>query len=82
MVEQRVVSVAQAKSGLSALIAAVEAGETVVITKRGRPVAEMRGRRAPATPVDLAQLQRTTKGMKVADEAVDVVRRLRDDAQY
>jgi prevent-host-death family protein len=33
------VNLAQAKAGLSALLNAVEAGEELVITRRGRPVA-------------------------------------------
>ncbi len=82
MSAERMVSVAEAKSGLSALVAAVEAGETIVITKRGRPVAELRGRREPLAPIDLGFLQRTTMGMTARGEDVDVVRRLRDDARY
>lgn len=82
MTVERTVSVAEAKSGLSALVAAVESGETIVITKRGRPVAELRGRRELPAPIDLSLLQRTTEGMVVPDEAVDVVRQLRDDARY
>ncbi len=82
MAEERIVSVAEAKSGLSALVAAAESGETVVITRRGKPVAELRSRREPVVPVDLAVLQSATKDMEAADDAVDVVRRLRDDARY
>ena len=35
------VTVAQAKSQLSSLLDAVEAGHTVVITRRGKPIAEL-----------------------------------------
>jgi prevent-host-death family protein len=35
------VTVAQAKSQLSSLLDAVEAGQTVVITRRGKPIAEL-----------------------------------------
>ena len=35
----RSVNLAEAKAGLSTLLDAVEAGEEVVITRRGRPVA-------------------------------------------
>ena len=46
------VNVSQAKSQLSRLIARVEAGEEVVITRRGKPVARLvaykpRGKRRP-----------------------------------
>lgn len=37
----RTVNLAEAKAGLSALLDAVEAGEEVVITRRGRPVARV-----------------------------------------
>ncbi len=37
----RTVNLAEAKAGLSALLDAVEAGEEVVITRRGRPVARL-----------------------------------------
>lgn len=37
----RTVSLADAKAQLSALVAAVEAGETITITKHGRPVANL-----------------------------------------
>jgi antitoxin (DNA-binding transcriptional repressor) of toxin-antitoxin stability system len=36
----RTINLAQAKAGLSALLDAVEAGEEVVIIRRGRPVAQ------------------------------------------
>ena len=37
----RMVGLAEAKAGLSALLDAVEAGEEVVITRRGQPVARV-----------------------------------------
>ncbi|MFT3797375.1 type II toxin-antitoxin system Phd/YefM family antitoxin [Microbacterium sp.] len=37
----RTVSLAEAKAHLSALVAAVEAGEAITITKHGRPVANL-----------------------------------------
>jgi prevent-host-death family protein len=37
-----VVSVAEAKNRLTALVMAAEAGETVTITRHGKPVAELR----------------------------------------
>jgi prevent-host-death family protein len=37
----RMVGLAKAKAGLSALLDAVEAGEEVVITRRGQPVARV-----------------------------------------
>ena len=45
----QIVSVAQAKAHLSALLDAVQAGEEVVITRRGQPVARLQMER-PAEP--------------------------------
>lgn len=45
------VSLYEAKSRLSALVEQVEAGQEVIITKRGRPVAKI-VRAAPATKKD------------------------------
>lgn len=39
----KTVAVYQAKNQLSELLAAVEAGETVAITRRGRPIARLVG---------------------------------------
>ena len=49
------VTVAEAKSQLSSLLDAVEAGQAVVITRRGKPIAEL----VPRCPVRdlLPQLQ-------------------------
>ncbi len=51
-------NIAEAKSHFSALLADVEAGEEVVITRRGKPVARIVPEPAPASPVfDLAALR-------------------------
>jgi prevent-host-death family protein len=42
----RTLNAREANQQFSKLLAAVEAGETVVITKKGKPVAEMRPRSA------------------------------------
>lgn len=43
-------SVAKAKDGLSGLIARAQAGEEVIITNRGKPVAELRMLSEPLKP--------------------------------
>ena len=43
------VSVAEAKSHLSALLDAVQAGEEIIITRRGKPVARLQAER-PDSP--------------------------------
>lgn len=51
-------SVANAKAGLPRLIDRAMAGEEVIITRHGKPVAELRptSTSAPATPTSYAQL--------------------------
>ena len=78
----RSVSVAEAKAHLSELLKAVEAGETISITRRGRPVASLAPVRREARPVDIAWVQDATAGMSFSEvSAVDVVREMRD-ARY
>lgn len=83
MTADRTVSLAEAKSKLSELVAAAEAGETIVITKRGRPVVELHAPSETRLKVELELLHKATQGMSEQSEnAGDVVRRLRDDARY
>lgn len=42
----KTIGIVEAKSKLSELVAQAEAGETIVLTKNGRPVAEIVGRTA------------------------------------
>ncbi len=81
--EERTVSLAEAKATLSELISAAESGEVIVITKRGKPVVELRAPPVPRRKVDLQLLQSATAQMAVQTESAgDVVRRMRDDARY
>lgn len=50
------VNLAQAKARLSELLDKVEAGEEVVITRRGRPVVHMRPAVRPKRPLRLKEL--------------------------
>lgn len=81
-VAERTVSITAAKTDLSKLVAAAESGEAIVITKRGKPVAELRGRNQPRVPVDLDVLLEATMGMDVANDGADAVRQPRDEARY
>ena len=74
-------SVAEAKAQLSAIIEMVEAGETVTITKRGKPVVKLIPANAlPIKPkMDLEELRRfraTIPPLKVS--GADMIRRMRD----
>lgn len=75
----RQVSVAEAKAQLSSLLDAVEGGEPVVITRRGKPIAEM----VPRRPVRdlLPQLQALREALPPqSSSGVDTIRTLRDES--
>lgn len=77
------VSLAEAKARLSELIDQVETGDTVDITRRGKPVARLTAVAKPRKPIDAAQLQALTASMPPQTEtAADVVRAMRDGERY
>lgn len=76
-------SLADAKARLSEVVDRVEAGETVTITRRGKPVAQISAIRLPRKPVDIAALRATRARTEHQEESAgDFMRRLRDDARY
>ncbi len=77
------VNLADAKARLSAWVARAEAGETVSITRRGKPVARLIAAEAPREPIDIGRLRALTEGMRPQPESAgDFMRALRDDARY
>ena len=77
------INLADAKAHLSELVDRAEAGETVCILRRGKPVAQLSGVGTPRKPVDLAALRRLTDELPHQKEpAKKFVRRMRDDARY
>jgi prevent-host-death family protein len=55
-------SIADAKAGLSGLINRALAGEEVIITRHGKPVAELRAKKVtPASPAERAEAYRRLK---------------------
>ena len=79
---ERTVSVAEAKAHLSELIAAAEAGENVVITRRGESVAILSPLPRPKRKVDLDWLLEMTAGMPMGEDSMIVIRQMRDDDRY
>ena len=74
-------SVAEAKAQLSAIIEMVEAGETITITKRGKPVVKMVPANAlPVKPkMDLEELRQFRKSMPMMKTtSVEIIRQMRD----
>ncbi len=77
------VSLAEAKARLSELVARAAEGETVQITKRGKPVAQITPIQKPRKPIDVELLRSVSKkSPKQEESAGDFVRRMRDDNRY
>lgn len=77
------VSIADAKAHLSALVERAERGETVRITRRGKPVAQIVAAEVPRKRIDVAALRAIVATMPMQKEpARTFVRRVRDEARY
>ena len=77
------VNIAQAKAHLSELIERAEAGETVEITRRGKPVAKLGPIEPGKTRFDAAELARFTAGMTPQKQgAGEFIREMRDSDRY
>ncbi len=75
----RMVSVAEAKAKLSALLDAAEAGEEITITRHGRPVAKLEPVVAPKLPwQSLADLRAQMPPW--SKPSVEIIREMRDEA--
>ena len=75
------VTVAEAKTQLSSLLDAVEAGEAVVITRRGKPIAELVPRCSVRDLLpQLAALREALPEQQAS--AVETMRALRDDSRH
>jgi len=77
------VNLARAKAHLSELVARAEAGETVSITRRGKPVARLVAAERRREKVDTAMLRAFTDKMPMQPEsASEFVRKMRDEDRY
>lgn len=77
------IKLVEAKAHLSELVDRVEAGDSVEITRRGKPVARLTAVDRPRKPVDLALLQALTADMPPQTEpAAEMVRKMRDGDRY
>lgn len=77
------VSIAEAKAHLSELVDRAASGETVQITRRGKPVAQIVAAEAPRHKIDFAELEALTSSMPFQEEgAGEFMRRLRDESRY
>jgi prevent-host-death family protein len=72
------ISVAEAKAHLSEILDRVEAGEEIVITRRGKPIAHITPISKPLKPIpSLAEFRATLPEAKTP--STDLIRRMRDE---
>jgi prevent-host-death family protein len=77
------VNLADAKAHLSKLVDRAAAGDTVRITRRGKPVAQITAVQTPRRRIDLSALRAMTDMMPLQRESArDLLRRLRDEDRY
>jgi prevent-host-death family protein len=74
------ISVVEAKAKFSRLLAEVEAGREVVITRRGTAVARISGVAAKKIPPDMKSIAAFRAGLTPAKPAAaELIRRIRDE---
>lgn len=74
------VSVAEAKARLSGILARVEEGREVIITRRGLPVAKLSAVRQRKQPIDFAALDALRAQQPLSRvSSVQLIRRMRDE---
>lgn len=79
----KTVSVAEAKAHLSDLINQATDGETVTITRRGKPVAQLVPAAKQLKKVDVEMLRKITKGMPMQPQSAgEFIRAMRDSDRY
>jgi prevent-host-death family protein len=77
------ISLADAKARLSELVDRAEAGDSIDITRRGKPVARLTAVATPRKPIDAALLGALTATMPPQKQtAADLVRSMRDGDRY
>jgi len=77
------INLADAKAHLSELIDRVQAGDSIDITRRGKPVARLTAVAKPRKRIDVALLRSLTATMpSQAEGAADLVRSMRDSDRY
>jgi len=77
------INLADAKAHLSELVDRVEAGDSIDITRRGKPVARLTSVARPRKKIDGDALKALTATMlPQAQSAADLVRSMRDGDRY
>lgn len=77
------INLADAKARLSELVLRAESGETVTITRRGKPVAILSAIAQPKKKIDVEALRALTAGMTYQEESAgEFMRKMRDTDRY
>jgi antitoxin (DNA-binding transcriptional repressor) of toxin-antitoxin stability system len=75
------ISVADAKAHLSELLTKVEAGEEIIITRRGQPVARLERVTRPKRPSPLPSLDTLRAKMSRSPvSSAELIRKMRDES--
>ena len=75
------VTVANAKARLSEILARIERGGEVVITRRGKPIARLSPVNGPKKPIDFDALDALRARQTMSEiRSVDLIRRMRDES--
>jgi prevent-host-death family protein len=81
--DMNAISLADAKAHLSELVDRAEAGVSIDISRRGKPVARLTSVTPPRKPINIDLLQSLTATMPAqAESAAVLVRSMRDDDRY
>lgn len=76
----KTVSLAHAKAHLSELLNGVEAGEAVVVTRHGKPVAQITPVQPAKKPIPFEELARIRESMPYQTvSSLEILRQLRDE---
>ena len=77
------INLADAKAHLSELVDRVEAGDSIDITRRGKPVARLTAAAPPRKRIDAAWLESVTAVIPLQSQSAgDLVRSMRDSDRY
>jgi prevent-host-death family protein len=77
------ISIAEAKAHFSELIERAESGETVRITRRGKPVARLGPEKQKKRRITLQEMRELTDKMREQPESAGVfMRRIRNESRY
>jgi prevent-host-death family protein len=77
------ISLADAKARLSELVERAAAGDSVTITRRGKPMARLVPIKLERKPIDASELRTLTDAMpRQTEPASALVRKMRDEDRY